>query len=143
MEAVSLKALLTGIGESVKEAQNAIRRNEIQDFFSYFETHSDNKPGYTPQMKNIVIPADVSRLHKDTKIAVPLVAMVHHKNMLMDEVTITLHGKIRESNGEPMILLGTKDEESDVQDEIKLVYRCQEATEEHERVMEAITENIG
>ena len=40
MDAVSLKVLLIGIGESVKEAQDAMRRDETQDFFSYFERES-------------------------------------------------------------------------------------------------------
>ncbi len=93
-------------------------------------------------MKNIVIPDKYSRLHKDTQITVPVAAMVHHKNMVMDEVTIVVHGKLGKKDGETSIELGVKNDASETLDEIKLIYRCQHPTEETEKVIRGLSDNI-
>ena len=143
MEQILLKDLLKGISSSVQEAQDFIDKSGIEQFFSYFQSNEEStSKDYEPYIRNIIIPADVPTMQKYTKVTVPLVAMVHHKRMLMDEVTITLHGKVMEDGMEPIIMLNPKElGEKDV-DEIKLVYKCLDMPEGQDKVVSSLIRNI-
>ncbi len=143
MEQILLKDLLKGISSSVQEAQDYIDKSGIEQFFSYFQSNEESiSKEYEPYIRNIMIPAEVSTMQKNTKVMVPLVAMVHHKRMLMDEVTITLHGKIMEGEKETSIMLNTKENDATDTDEIKLVYKCLDMTEGQDKVVSALVRNI-
>ena len=143
MEQILLKDLLKGISSSVQEAQDFIDKSGIEQFFSYFQSNEEStSKDYEPYIRNIIIPADISTMQKDTKVTVPLATMVHHKRMLMDEVTITLHGKVMGDGIEPTIMLNPKELSEGDADEIKLVYKCLDMPEGQDKVVSALIRNI-
>lgn len=142
MEEVSLSALLAGISTSVQEAQQAIEKNAMQDFFSYFEESKAEGQDYEPYVKKIMVPAQNSVLKKNTQITVPVPTMIHHKKMLLDEVVITVHGKLEVKNDDSKVIIRQEAQDVSGQDEIRLVYRSSECTEGTDKIIQSLLRSI-
>lgn len=140
MEKIKLSEMLAGISSSVQEAQSIIEKKAMQDFFLYFEDIKGAAQDCKPYIRKILIPSEVSAMKKDMQITVPLASVIHHKQMLMDEVVITVHGRLRTENGEMEVILDSGEECTP--DEIRLVYKCNDSTEGAAQVIQSLARSI-
>lgn len=95
MAEVNLSALFTAIGNAVNEAQQAIGRDAIDRHWQEYyrnckatEEGADGMEGIVPRTKRIFLPSSSS---EEKVVNVPILTMVHHGVMTLDQVKVRLN----------------------------------------------------
>lgn len=101
---MEMNELIAAIGVSVQKAQQTIEANGIDQFLSYFEEKEirakgnkavlgqekeENERALIPRTCKVILPGE----NGEDIIEVPLITMLHHKSLKLDEARIKLNVK--------------------------------------------------
>ena len=123
---LELGQLLTAIGQSVSEAQNALSRHAIESYLDYFQPADGG--GCRPKTTDLALPLSGA----EQTVAVPLVALSSHGHLELAQVNIRLRVAARTGDaGEMLVELRAPDktEAATPQTELALTFERQEPAE--------------
>lgn len=164
---MDLHNLIETIGTSVSRAQQGIERHSLQRFFDYFQKPDeimnvlDNADGelreyasVSAKTAKVELPCS-DNIERTASAEIPLVALVHHRQVHLDKVTVKVRTRLSSDSGgrvmadinAPVFNAANALEESegvshDDTAELELVFHVTESAEGLSRVVQNLSKTI-
>lgn len=161
---MDIHSLIETIGTSISKAQQGIEHHSIKRFFDFFENPNTaasesndaniELQGFEPITAKVVMPCP-DNIAKAAPVEIPLVALVHHRQVHLGKVTVRVKTRLTSDNsGSVMADINApifnaanfpEDTEAVSRDdmgEIELVFNVTDSTEGLSRVVQNISKTI-
>lgn len=164
---MDLHNLIETIGTSVSRAQESLERHSLQRFFDYFhkpdgamnslddaDSELQESASVSPKTAKVELPCS-DNIEKTAQVEIPLVALVHHRQVHLDKVTVRVRTRLSSDGGgrvmadinAPIFNAANALEESesasnDDADELELVFNVTESAEGLSRVVQNLLKTI-
>ncbi|MDO5558491.1 MAG: DUF2589 domain-containing protein [Oscillospiraceae bacterium] len=130
---MNLEDLISSVSSSVRQAQSSVEKNNVKQYVdTYFKKLKDSDGSLTPVTKAFKIKSSDS-----SKIDVPLVSLVNHSTVTLDQVNIKMNVimSVNSSNQIEAALTASSDNcETNMASEIELIYKQKDPAEGLARV---------
>lgn len=161
---MDIHSLIEAIGTSVSKAQHGIEQHSIERFFDYFKNpnmvmtasdDADSVPqGFEPITAKVVMPCS-DNISKTAPVEIPLVALVHHRQVHLNKVTVKVKTRLTSDNSgsvmadinAPVFKAANSPEDTETASngdvgEIELVFNVTDSTDGISRVVQNISKTI-
>lgn len=130
---MDLENLITVVSSSVRQAQQNVEANNVAGYLNeYFEVTNDSEGTISPKTQSVCI-----KNLSSPKIEVPIVSLVNHSSMCLDQVKIKMN-VIMSANSSNQIGValssGKEDGNNPITNEIELIYKRNDPSEGISRV---------